>query len=339
MKSQSQLELPSVDRDTVIAHDFADVTGSTAELSKEITSHTTLMDKTQSTSDPLIVLADTTSATSTPSLASGILTSTETTTTTPLIGALKPRTFTAQLVTVHRPGRKGQRLGIKIKRKRPVLEDRDVSDMELPDEAVPPPDPLPESRFLREVLDTYDKEVLERIKQAARLHNTTGDLLPSLLRDVLPTLADRKQAIQVANEIRTNFDLPTLPTKVDRVILHKALAQMRERLYLELAGALILPTVPIDVSPSTADDEDRMSMSLTPSSFESLGRTLPRAFHSDRATIKAVLESQEGMYGEQGDVVWTGGVGSMKKRLKEGDFGMGYRGHDAQGVVHVFVDQ
>lgn len=144
------------------------------------------------------------------------------------------------------------------------------------------------------------------------------------------------------NEVRSNLDIPLLSPRLDRVKLIKALAQMRERLYLELASAFVLPLAPEElppVSPDEEEEEDKMSMSMTPSSFDTLSRTLPVAFPSEAKAVKGALEGREGLYGEEGDVVWVGGVGSMKKKLKDGEVGLGYRGGDAPGLVHVFVDQ
>jgi hypothetical protein len=275
------------------------------------------------------------SAHSTPSLASGILTSTETTTATPSLGPRKPRDFTARIVTIRRPGRRGARQGVRITR-RPIPVDTDVSRAETP-----PLEPLPRSQFLEDVVEMHGREMYDKLKLASKLHNTSGHLLPPLIRDLLPTLSDRKQGVQLINEVRANFDLPQLSTRMDRVLLQKALAQMRERLYLELASAFILPHAPPELPPSeeTVEPEDKVSMSMTPSSFETLSRTLPKVFYMDKAGIQAALASREGMYGEEGDVVWQGGVGAMKRRLKDGEVGLGYRGGEKEGLVHVFVDQ
>ena len=86
-----------------------------------------------------------------------------------------------------------------------------------------------------------------------------------------------------------------------------------------------------------ADEVDKPSLSLTPSSLHHLSVNIPHVFPQDRAGVKAVFK--KGIeYGEAGDVVWKAGVGHMAKG-KPGT-GMGYRGElaEGQGGVHVFVD-
>lgn len=281
------------------------------------------------------------------SAGTGIMTGTETISTQQSNTDLKPslakaRTYRARLVLDKRPGRKVHRLAIRVTR-RP-----DPSAVppapRLSRKATPPPSvPPPPSELTKDIADTFSRATLDEITAFGKSYNTNGHLLPIVLRDFFPSIVDRQNAVALANEVRTHLHLPLLSARTDRVALQKALAKMRERVYVELYAGLCLPLAPAPTTKSGKEEEgegdgvEKPSLSLTPSSLHHLSINLPLAFPQEKAAIKAVFQ-KGGEYGEKGDVVWQAGVGRMAKGNPRSD--IGYRGElaEGEGGVHVFVD-
>jgi hypothetical protein len=280
---------------------------------------------------------------------SGIMTGTETVST---VSSAKPggipsppikREYKARLVLDRRPGRKVLRLAIKVTRRRVRARPNSPSISSRPPSRCKTPPPPPPSELTKDFAAAFSHSTLDQLNTYAKAYNTNGHLLPLSLRDFLPSIVDRQNAVQIANEVRQHLHLPLLSTRTDRVALQKALARMRERLYVELYAGLCLPLAPRPIQleakgeEGEGDEVERPSLSLTPSSLHHLSIHLPQVYPHDRAGIRAVFQTGS-EYGEQGDVVWQAGVGHMARNKQGG--GLGYRGELAEGAggVHVFVD-
>jgi hypothetical protein len=215
----------------------------------------------------------------------------------------------------------------------------------------PPPPPLPldslDSIFQRDLVAAFGADRLNKLNRLSKLHNSSGDALPSQLRDLFPALADPTSSISLANEIRTHLDLPLLSSSTDKVALRRAIATMREKLYVETASALVLPLAPPAQEEPPIDEDGlpmKEDMSLTPMSLNLLEKALPKRFPVDKAAIKAFLAKVPGnigaAYGETGAVVWERGVGRMATEPSSEIWRRGYHGVlNTDGPVHVFVDQ
>jgi hypothetical protein len=199
----------------------------------------------------------------------------------------------------------------------------------------------------RDFATAFSRPHYDSLTSYAKQYNTTGHLLPPVLRDLFPALADRRSGVQLANEMRGHLGLPAISHRTDRVALLRALAQMRERLYVEIYAAIALPLAPLPAPPPETDGEttdgegkaERPSLALTPSSLRTMASELPAAFPQDRAAIKAFYAAG-GEYGEAGEVVWRAGVGSMRDAPSGGKGRAGYRGEVCtEPGVHIFVDQ
>jgi len=200
-------------------------------------------------------------------------------------------------------------------------------------------DPLPETAFQRDLQTNFSRSALLQIHELAKIDNTSGNHLPSQLRDLFPTLSDPATAITIANHLRRQFDLPILSTKTDRVALRRAVAQMRLGIYTELVSALLLPSAP-EPAPDTDDEEIKekvKKISLVPSALQYIQKHLPPHFPDDKFAIKLFLANQDPLGEIKGKVVWQDGIGTM---VGGDPYGPGFRGKiSSEGLVHVFVDQ
>jgi hypothetical protein len=201
------------------------------------------------------------------------------------------------------------------------------------------PEPLPETAFQRDLQTTFSRSALLQVNELAKVDNTSGNYLPSHLRDLFPALADPASAVTVANHLRRQFDLPLLSNKTDRVALRRSVAQMRLGIYTEIVSALLLPSAP-DPSPDTDDEEGKVKtkkISLVPSALQHMQKALPAAFPNEKYTIKLFLANHDVLGEIKGKVVWQDGIG----KIVGGDpNGPAFRGKiSADGLVHVFVDQ
>ncbi|RSH93766.1 hypothetical protein EHS25_006414 [Saitozyma podzolica] len=263
---------------------------------------------------------------------------------------------------VRLPGRKGYRLTIKPKYGPRPPEERAKLDMvanqvqqaldgaaalRLDETPEPPPPPLPlDSIFQRDLVAAFGADRLDKLNRLSMLHNTSGDALPSHVRDLFPALADPLSSISLANDIRTHLDLPHLSLSTDKVALRRAIATMREKLYVEIAAALVLPLAPPAQEEPQIDEDDlplKEDMSLTPMSLDHMEKALPKRFPADKAAIRAFLAKVPNnigaAYGEPGAVVWERGVGRMAEEPKYEWWRRGYHGVvNTDGPVHVFVD-
>lgn len=201
------------------------------------------------------------------------------------------------------------------------------------------PDLLPETAFQRDLQSTFSRSALLQIQELAKNDNTSGNRLPSHLRDLFPALSDKSSAITIANHLRKQLDLPLLSTKTDSIALIRAVAQMRLGIYTELVSALILPSAP-EPAPE-ADDEEKhekkKKISLAPSALVHLNKALPAAFPDDKYAIKLFLGNHDPFGEMKGKVVWQDGIGTM---VGGDPMGPGFRGKISnEGLIHVFVDQ
>lgn len=200
-------------------------------------------------------------------------------------------------------------------------------------------DPLPETPFQRDLQSTFSRNILLQINELAKNDNTSGNRLPSQLRDLFPALSDKSSAITIANHLRKQLDLPLLSTKTDSIALIRAVAQMRLGIYTELVSALILPHAP-EPAPETDDEgpkEKKKKISLVPSALVHMNKALPAAFPDDKYSIKVFLGNHDPFGEMKGKVVWQDGIGTM---VGGDPMGPGFRGKIAnEGLVHVFVDQ
>jgi hypothetical protein len=216
-----------------------------------------------------------------------------------------------------------------------VESDEVVAEVEVKVEA----DPLPETLFQRDLQTTFSRSALLQIEELAKNDNTSGNRLPSHLRDLFPALSDKASAITIANHLRKQLDLPLLSTKTDSIALIRAVAQMRLGIYTELVSALILPSAP-EPAPETDDEEKhekKKKISLAPSALVHLHKALPAAFPDDKYAIKAFLGNHDPFGEMKGKVVWQDGIGTM---VGGDPMGPGFRGKISnEGLVHVFVDQ
>ena len=210
-----------------------------------------------------------------------------------------------------------------------------------PSEEQPTPT-VEESTFRSDFHDVFGLELLDAIEKSAKENVTTGNPLPSYIRDLFPALEDLSTAVNIANTLRGQFDLPLLVnTKQNRIEMIRSIARTRETLYTTLFTALALPLAPVarkrDRGGESDDENDeKRVISLTPTNLEKLAKTLPKSFPRDKHTIKSFMANGgAGAYGEQdGEVVWEGGVGRVVSA--EGLF----RSKTTwEGDVHVFVDQ
>jgi hypothetical protein len=216
-----------------------------------------------------------------------------------------------------------------------VESDEVVAEVEVKVEA----DPLPETPFQRDLQSTFSRSALLQIEELAKNDNTSGNRLPSHLRDLFPALSDKASAITIANHLRKQLDLPLLSTKTDSIALIRAVAQMRLGIYTELVSALILPSAP-EPAPDTDDEEKpetKNNISLAPSALVHLHKALPAAFPDDKYAIKLFLGNHDPFGEMKGKVVWQDGIGTM---VGGDPMGPGFRGKISnEGLVHVFVDQ
>ncbi len=255
--------------------------------------------------------------------------------------ALPARSPHIRLVRIRRLGRRASRLGIRIVRLNPLpdttLALEPVTSNVSQDVSILP-EPLP--GFQPDFQDHFGIDALEMLTSAAKLRSTSGQHLPIQIRELFPTLSDSAAALGIANALRDEHNLPHLASvKSNRVALRRAIAQMREKLYVELVSALALPSAP--TAPDTDDERDEPSeekpkLSMTPTNLSILARTLPKALPHDKATIHVFLaDDHHSVFGEKdGRVVWQGGMGKMI-----GGDGVGFREKNlSDGLVHVFVD-
>jgi hypothetical protein len=207
------------------------------------------------------------------------------------------------------------------------------------DEVKPEIEVIPDTPFQRDVQSKLSRSALEQIIELAKIDNTSGNHLPSQLRDIFPALSDPTTAVSLANHLRRQLGLAPLSTKTDRVALRRAVAQMRLGIYTELVSALLIPSAP-EPAPDTDDEDERerrTKISLAPSAIAHLQKSLPVAFPNEKYTIKLFL-AHHGAFGEpKGKVVWQDGIGKM---VGGDPNGPGFRGKISnEGLVHVFVDQ
>jgi hypothetical protein len=278
-----------------------------------------------------------------------------------LSGPLPKRDF--RLVQVRLPGRKSHRWAVKARHRcRPPIEHAEIdviagddqraldgaAALRLDETPEPPPPPLPlDSIVQRDLVAAFGGDRLDKLNRLSKLHNTSGDALPSHVRDLFPALADPLSSISLANDIRTHLDLPHLSLSTDKVALRRAIATMREKLYVEIAAALVLPLAPPAQEEPQIDEDDlplKEDMSLTPMSLDHMEKALPKRFPADKAAIRAFLAKVPNnigaAYGEPGAVVWERGVGRMAEEPKYEWWRRGYHGVvNTDGPVHVFVDQ
>ncbi len=265
--------------------------------------------------------------------------------TTPIAESLATPTRIAQiqLVRIKRPGRRACRIGIKVMRPNPLPDSEFILEPVTSNltsnitEFIPEPPPVFQSDFLA----TFGPDALDMVEANAKLHSSSGQHLPIQLRDLFPALSDPTSALGIANALRSEHDLPHLtPSKANRIELRRVIAQMREKLYVELVSALSLPLAPDALESddeAEAEVEGKPSLSMTPTNLDILSRTLLKTFPHEKAVIKPFLaDGQDAAYGEkEGKVVWQGGVGRML-----GGEGVGFREKAIMdGPVHVFVDQ
>jgi len=215
----------------------------------------------------------------------------------------------------------------------------DLEDVVAEVEVKVEPDLLPETAFQRDLQSTFSRTALLQVQELAKNDNTSGNRLPSHLRDLFPALSDKSSAITIANHLRKQLDLPLLSTKTDSIALIRAVAQMRLGIYTELVSALILPSAP-EPAPETDDEEKhekKKKISLAPSALVHLNKALPAAFPDDKYAIKLFLGNHDPFGEMKGKVVWQDGIGTM---VGGDPMGPGFRGKISnEGLIHVFVDQ
>ncbi|ORY30026.1 hypothetical protein BCR39DRAFT_530709 [Naematelia encephala] len=244
------------------------------------------------------------------------------------------RSFTIKLIHIRRRGRP-TRVGIKIHRQVPRRASTDRDPIASEPEGPPP---LPPG-FQHDLVDTHGPTALEQLEQLAKTCSTTGEPLPSYLRDLFSHLSDLPQALALINSLRLSLGLPKITLgKSNRIAIIRLLARTRVKLYIDLCAALTLPLAPEASGEEGAETEIKEKISLVKGNLEKLGKALPKAFPNDRMAIKAFLKESKEFGETEGKVVWRGGTGV----IVGGGLG-GYRGKthsDAAnaGGVHVFVD-
>jgi hypothetical protein len=200
------------------------------------------------------------------------------------------------------------------------------------------PVPTAATPFQRDIQSSFSHSILEQVVELAKVDNTSGNHLPSQLRDLFPVLSDPAQAVIGANHLRRQLQLPLLTTKTDKVALRRAVAQMRVAIYTEIVSALMLPLAPTP-APETDDESEKVKkkkISLVPSALQIMQKALPVAFPEDKYNLKLFI-GHGGILGDtRGKVVWKDGIGQI---IGGDPYGPGFRGKvSTDGVVHVFVD-
>ncbi|WWD16244.1 hypothetical protein CI109_100670 [Kwoniella shandongensis] len=250
------------------------------------------------------------------------------------------------LVRTRLPGRRHYRTKVKVRRApvQPLTDnemtttDDDIGNMT--DNA--PSYPEPPTQFQRDLVSAFGHTALEKLEHQAKLDSTSGNQVPPVIRDLFPALADPLSAIRIANVFRRRLELPLLTnshTKSDKIALRRAIARMRDTLYVEMAAAMSLPLAPIPSADAdhTGDEEYvKRVVTMTPSSLQIMATRIPIVFPAEKGLVKAFLaDDYQQAYGErQGKVVWQGGVGRMRGQ-GEG----GFRGSvDSSGPCHIYVD-
>lgn len=259
--------------------------------------------------------------------------------------AKKP-TFDIRRVAIKLRGRKGYRLGFRVRRRSSAsradsesfrFRDRDC-ELEKKDDS---PEPVQyDSKYQEQLATRFGQPALETLQQNARADANAGYKLPVQTRELFTSMGDLKVAVKMANELRTEIGAPLLSTQTDKVALRQSVAITQTKLYTDIASALVLPGAP---PPSRklwdaekADGKPKVQM--TPSSLEVLARDLPAAFPQERSTLHAFLASgKRAAYGEEkNSVLWERGIGRMS-----GKSGVGFREKAVyqDSSVHIFVDQ
>jgi hypothetical protein len=248
------------------------------------------------------------------------------------------RSFEARIVRTKLKGRRGYRRGVRVIR----LSSPNVHVASEVPALKSPTGPLsltPSSRLQEQYTAGFTSESLDPLVKAAKLHAATGSHLPAQLRELFEGFANPRDALKIANTVRRAHGQPTLEGRMNQVQLRRAIAQMREQLYVELVSALSLPSAPQPLSDNgdSSNDEVKPTLSLTPYSLNILAGTLPKSFPTEKNLIKTFLADDQAAYGEKGSkVVWEGGVGRML-----GKDGPGFRGNvtGKDDLCHIFVDQ
>ncbi|KAK8869497.1 hypothetical protein IAR55_000062 [Kwoniella newhampshirensis] len=246
------------------------------------------------------------------------------------------------LVRIRLPGRRHYRTKVKVQRVSlpAAIHDTVTSEDDGGLTSDAPSYPEPATQFQRDLLSVYGHEALEKLEYQAKLDSTSGNQVPSVIRDLFPALADPMSAIRIANVFRRRLELPTLAytQKLDKLALRRAIARMRDSLYIEMAAAMTLPLAP-PPSEETGDEANgnaKQTVTMTPSSLHIMATRMPSVFPAEKTLLKAFLADDfRQAYGEkQGKVVWQGGVGRLRGK-GEG----GYKGDlDASGLCHIYVD-
>lgn len=258
----------------------------------------------------------------------------------------KRPSFAIRRVRVKLRGRKGYRLGLRVRRPSSALQTGSGSpavkqrDFELED-AQPPPEPVQyDSKYQEQLATQFGQSALEALQQNARADANAGYKLPVQTRELFTAMGDLKVAVKMANELRTEIGAPLLSTQTDKVALRQSVAVTQTKLYTDIAAALVLPSAPAPSRKLWDGDkaDGKPKVQMTPSSLEVLARELPAHFPQERWTLQAFWASgKRAAYGEEkNSVLWERGIGRMS-----GKSGIGFREHAVyqDSPVHIFVDQ
>ncbi|WVR05491.1 hypothetical protein IAU60_002509 [Kwoniella sp. DSM 27419] len=277
----------------------------------------------------------------------------------PLVSPLRNHRPRVTWVRTRLPGRRRYRTGIRVHRQ-PNQSDQVETDVDtdasmdtnttasIPsalDRSITAPSSDPSTPFQRDFSNTFGHEALDKLDHSAKLDSTAGNLLPPVIRDLFPALADTTSALKIANVIRRQLELPLLnyaiASKAEKIALRRALAKMREIVYMEIMAAFTLPLAP---KATETDDEGEVpkeksavaNVRLTPSALKAMAQRLPLVFPAEKALLKAFLADECKLaYGEQqGQVVWQGGVGRVRGKGEAGFRGV----RDTDGLCHIYVD-
>ena len=181
------------------------------------------------------------------------------------------RSALVKLVQLRRPGRRAARIGIRIIPRKPRPDERFVLGPITSNlgENITVFNPEVVPGFQQEFTTIFGTEAVEKLAVASKLHASSGQYLPIQVRDLFPTLSEPVSALGMANALRTEHDLPRLTVnKGNRIALRRAVAQMREKLYVELISALSLPLAPTaletddEMETESIDDTDQPQYSV-----------------------------------------------------------------------------
>nr|GFD35508.1 hypothetical protein [Tanacetum cinerariifolium] len=138
------------------------------------------------------------------------------------------------------------RLAIKVIRRR--QRDSSSRSVSSPSPPVEPEikQPVLSPGPLRDVFEAFGEDVYNLIQKDIKEGSSTGNPLPSSVRDLFPDLSDLTTAIQIANSLRSQYGLPKLiMSRKNRIEMVRTIARTRESIYIEVLSALLLPQAPL----------------------------------------------------------------------------------------------